>query len=115
MAKRKRSINDSVKSEYPFINGVKENAEWTLCNVKFCIAYGGRSDVVNHMKTKKKHKLAVQKKASSNSINNYLSTKNISVPSFLQMSRVLAEKWKYLGIIPIQIALMILNQTLGTN
>jgi hypothetical protein len=72
MAKRKCSI----KSEYPFIKGVNENAECTLCNAKFCIEDGGRSDVVNYVKTKKK--LAVQNKASNNSISNYLSKKNIS-------------------------------------
>jgi hypothetical protein len=76
MAKRECSINDSIKSEYPFIKGVNEKVECTLCNAKFCIAHGGRSDVVNHVKTKKKkqHKLAVQNKASNNSISNYLST-----------------------------------------
>jgi hypothetical protein len=56
---------------------VNENVECTLCNAKFCIAYGGWSDVVNHMKTKK-HELAVQNKASNNSISNYLSMKNIT-------------------------------------
>jgi hypothetical protein len=44
---------------------------------KIFIAHGGRSDVINHVKVKK-HKLAVQNKASNNSISNYLSTKNIS-------------------------------------
>jgi hypothetical protein len=43
MAKRKCSINDCVKSDYPFIKGVNENVECTLCNAKFCIAHGGRS------------------------------------------------------------------------
>jgi hypothetical protein len=52
IAKRKCSCNDSIKSEYPFIKGVNENAECALYNAKFCIAYGGRSDVVNHVKTK---------------------------------------------------------------
>jgi hypothetical protein len=51
MAKCKCSINDSIKSEYPFIKVVNENAECTLCNAKFCIAHSGRSDVVNHVKT----------------------------------------------------------------
>jgi hypothetical protein len=50
MAKRKCSINDSIKSEYAFIEkGVNENGECTLCNAKFCFAHGGRSDV-NHAK-----------------------------------------------------------------
>jgi hypothetical protein len=49
MAEREYSINDSIKSQYPFINGVNENVECTLCNAKFCIAHGGRSDVVNHV------------------------------------------------------------------
>jgi hypothetical protein len=31
-----------LKSEYPFIKGVNENAEYMLCNTKFCIAHGGR-------------------------------------------------------------------------
>jgi ribosomal protein S27E len=53
MVKRKCSINDSIKTEYPFIKGVNENAECTLCNAVFCIADGGRSDVVSHVKTKK--------------------------------------------------------------
>jgi hypothetical protein len=52
MAKRKRSINDSIKSEYPFIKHVKENAECTLRKAKFCIAQGGRSDVINRVKQK---------------------------------------------------------------
>jgi hypothetical protein len=45
--------------------------------MKFCITQGGQSDIVNHVKTKK-YKLAVQNKASSNSICNYLSMKNIN-------------------------------------
>jgi hypothetical protein len=77
MAKWKCSINDSIKNEYPFIKGVNENVECTLCNTKFCIAHCGRLDVVSHVKTKK-HKLAVQNKASNNSMSNYLSMKNIS-------------------------------------
>jgi hypothetical protein len=76
MAKRKCSTNDSIKSEYLFIKGVNENTNCMLWNTKFCIAYDGRWDV-NHMKTKK-HKLAIQNKASNNSISNYLSMKNIS-------------------------------------
>jgi hypothetical protein len=47
LAKCKCSINDSIKSEYPFIKGVNVNAECTLCNAKFFIAHGGRSDVLN--------------------------------------------------------------------
>jgi hypothetical protein len=77
MGKCKCSVNDSIKSEYPLIKGVNEDVEFTLCDAKFCIVHGGRLDVVNHVKTKK-HKLAVQSKASNNSISNYLSTKNIS-------------------------------------
>jgi hypothetical protein len=40
MAKCKCSINDSIKSEYPFIKCVNENVKCTLCNLKFCIAHG---------------------------------------------------------------------------
>jgi hypothetical protein len=39
MAKRKCSINNSIKSEYLFIS-VNENVECTLCNAKFFIAHG---------------------------------------------------------------------------
>jgi hypothetical protein len=49
MAKRKCSINDSIKREYLFIKGINESAECMLCKAKFCIAQGGRSDVVNHV------------------------------------------------------------------
>jgi hypothetical protein len=38
--KRKYSINDSIKSEYSFIKGVNENANFTLCNAKLYIALG---------------------------------------------------------------------------
>jgi hypothetical protein len=37
MAKRKLSINDCVRSEYPFIKGVNENAECTLCKRNFVL------------------------------------------------------------------------------
>jgi hypothetical protein len=50
MAKRKCSINDCIKSEYPFIKGVNENAECTLCNAKFCFAHGGRRGVICSVK-----------------------------------------------------------------
>jgi hypothetical protein len=40
MAKRKCSINDSIKSEYPLIKGMNENVECMSCNAKFCIAHG---------------------------------------------------------------------------
>jgi hypothetical protein len=49
MPKRKCSINDNIRREFFFIKGVDENVECTLCNSKFCISHGGRSDV----KTKK--------------------------------------------------------------
>lgn len=77
MPKRKCGINDNIRNEFPFIKGVEENVECNLCNAKFCIAHGGRSDVVNHIKTKK-HKVAVQNKASNNSISNYMKTKSVS-------------------------------------
>lgn len=51
--------------------------ECTLCNSKFCISHGGRSDVVNHVKTRK-HKGAVQSKASNSSISNFLNAKTQS-------------------------------------
>jgi hypothetical protein len=49
MAIPKCSVNDSIKSEYPFIKGVNENVERTLRNAKFFITHCGRSDVVNHV------------------------------------------------------------------
>jgi hypothetical protein len=52
MTKRKCSINDTIKTEYPFIKSVNVNVECTLCNAKFCIAHGGRSDLVNFAKKK---------------------------------------------------------------
>jgi hypothetical protein len=51
MAKCKCSINYGIKSEYSFIKGVNENVECTLCNAKFCIARGGRSNIIYHVKT----------------------------------------------------------------
>jgi hypothetical protein len=77
IAKRKCSINDSIKSGYPFSKVVNEHVECMLCNKKFCIARGGRLDVVIHVKTKTR-KLAVQNKTSNNSVSNYLIMKNIS-------------------------------------
>jgi hypothetical protein len=77
MERPKCNINDSIKSEYPFIKSVNENIECMLCNAKFCIVHGARSDVVNHVKTIKL-KLAIQNKATNNSISSYLSTNNIS-------------------------------------
>jgi hypothetical protein len=70
MPKRKCSINYNIRREFSFIKGVDENVECTLCNSKLCISRGGWLDVVNHVKTKK-HKGAVQSKASnsSNSLN----------------------------------------------
>jgi hypothetical protein len=41
-AKRKCSISDCIKGEYPSIKGVNENVEFTLCNAKFCITRGFR-------------------------------------------------------------------------
>jgi hypothetical protein len=75
MPKRKCSINDDIRREFSFVKGVDENVECTLCNSKFCISHGGRSDVVNHVKTKK-HKGAVQSKASNSS--NFLNAKTQS-------------------------------------
>jgi hypothetical protein len=59
------------------LTGVSENMECTLRNSKFCISHGGRSDVVNHVKTKK-HEGAVQSKASNSSISNFLNAKTQS-------------------------------------
>jgi hypothetical protein len=52
MTKHNCSINDSIKSEYPFIKGVNEIVECTLCSTKFCIAHG-RSDVRRESHEKK--------------------------------------------------------------
>jgi hypothetical protein len=59
MAKCKCSINDSIHTDHPFIKGANENVECMLHNAKFCTAHGGCLDVVNHVKTKKKNKLAI--------------------------------------------------------
>jgi hypothetical protein len=75
MQKRKCSINDNIRREFPFIKGVDENLECTLCNSKFGVSHGGRSDVINHVKTKK-HKAAVEMKASNCSISNFLKPKS---------------------------------------
>jgi hypothetical protein len=40
MPKQKRSINDNIKREFPFIKSVDENVQCTLCNSKFCISQG---------------------------------------------------------------------------
>jgi hypothetical protein len=37
MATRQVSINDSIKSEYPFIKVMNENGECTLCNAKISL------------------------------------------------------------------------------
>jgi hypothetical protein len=52
MLKRKCNMNVNI-IEDPFIKGVDGNVECTLCNSKFCISHGRRSDIGKHVKTKK--------------------------------------------------------------
>jgi hypothetical protein len=84
MAKRKCSINDNIKSEYPFIKAVNENAECTLCNAKFCITRG-QLDVVNHHTikcTEKQEPTIIEVK---NEISKLLDKLNSRKTDFLQL------------------------------
>jgi hypothetical protein len=43
----------TVLRAYQLMKGMNENAECTYCKAKFCIAHGGLSEVVSHVKTKR--------------------------------------------------------------
>lgn len=54
--KRKTSWNDKYKAEFTFLDKVKgdeSKAYCNLCSTTFSIAYGGRSDIIDHNKSKR--------------------------------------------------------------
>lgn len=79
MPKRKCVLTEKLRTEYPFIvpcncdGKVNEKVKCTQCNAIFSIQHGGRSDITQHIATKR-HKLAENASVSSK-VSDYFSKK----------------------------------------
>ena len=77
MSKRKRSFNDDLKAEFSFLSSsaiVGCTAFCSICKSTISVAHGGRSDINDHIATKK-HKAALSARASSSSLSKYYTAK----------------------------------------
>lgn len=77
MSKRKCCFNDDLKTEFSFLSGSTVDKSAVFCNVcrsTISIAHGGRSDITDHMATKK-HKSAINDRASSSSMTKFFTAK----------------------------------------
>jgi len=61
MPKRKCTLTDILKKEYPVIESDNGKVLCTVCRAHFSIEHGGRSDITQHI-AKKKHKKAAAAK-----------------------------------------------------
>ena len=69
MSKQKCSFNDDLKAEFSFLSSIATDGSTAFCNIcksTISVAHGGRSDINDHIATKK-HKVALSAGASSSS------------------------------------------------
>jgi hypothetical protein len=77
MPKRKCVVTEKLRTKYPFIipcncdGKVDEKVKCTQCNAIFSIQHGGRSDITQHIVTKR-HNLA-ENASVSNKVSDYFS------------------------------------------
>jgi hypothetical protein len=82
MPKRKCVLTEELRTKYPFIipcncdGKVDEEVKCTQCNAIFSIQYCGRSDITQHIATKR-HKLAKNASVSSK-VSDYFSKKTVA-------------------------------------
>ena len=74
--RRKCSFNDDLQKEFKFIKLDKQCSDGTkvvcqLCNVRFSVAHGGRSDINQHLRSQK-HKDAEKNQASVKHISSFM-------------------------------------------
>ena len=77
MSKRKCSFNDDLKAEFSFLSSSATDGITAFCNIcksTISVAHGGRSDINDHIATKK-HKVALSARASSSSLPTYFTAK----------------------------------------
>src|SRR5882757_2893349 len=73
MPKRKCTLTDELEAEYPFLkptNDLGFDAICSICNCSFSVTHGGRSDVTDHIQTKK-HKAGIMATSSSQSMSGF--------------------------------------------
>ncbi len=89
MPKRASSFNAELNKDFPFLSA-KDGAHTvccTLCNTNFSISHGGRSDINDHIKSKK-HKTSQNAQSSSATVTNFFTKK---LPSFDEKKLAAAE------------------------
>ena len=77
MAKRKCYFNNELKAEFPFLSCSDTDNSTVFCNVcssTISVAHGGRSDITDHIDTKK-HKVGLNARASSSTLTKYFTAK----------------------------------------
>jgi hypothetical protein len=74
MGKRRCLFNDNLQKNYPFIKkaNLEDKVQCTICKGVFSIDHGGKSDITDHLKTKK-HKEAALASIASEKIGKYFS------------------------------------------
>jgi len=76
MPKRKCTLTDILKKEYPFL-AESDNGKvlCTVCRAHFSIEHGGRSDITQHI-AKKKHKEAAAAKSDSHKLTSWMTSQD---------------------------------------
>ena len=73
MPKRKSSLTAKLQEEFPFLRPMDHSgfdAVCSICNSSFSVRHGGRSDVNDHVQSKK-HKAGITAKSSSSTVNTF--------------------------------------------
>ena len=71
MSKRKCNFTSDIKRDYPFLNEtVDSKVLCNYCQSVFSISHGGRSDIKDHLKTKK-HKFSLEAVMPSSRLTNF--------------------------------------------
>lgn len=85
MGKRKCVFNENLQKEYPFLKKTNVNqlnldhskVQCSLCHGVFSVEHGGKSDIKDHIKSKK-HKDAITAKAVSQKVNDYFGNEKMA-------------------------------------
>ena len=84
MLKRKCKFTNELKQEFPFLKDTGNgNVLCNRCGSVFSIVHGGRSDVNNHLGSKK-HKVSVEAAASSSRVTSFF--KNVGSVAILTLA-----------------------------
>jgi hypothetical protein len=76
---KRRVFTESLEARYPFLKEDQQVGKvlCSICKSQFLIQHGGRSDILQHMKTRK-HAIAAETKSCSKKVTSYFTKETIT-------------------------------------